>query len=344
MTIITEYLYQLIDTAAIVFIMILLLILNARILGRTKSGKLSGGFIKNAVAIGIVLISIIFLILSLPIDNELKGEIISFLAIIISAGIALSSTTLLGNIIAGLMNNSMKRYKNGDLVKIGEWQGRIIQRRMFHTEMQLEDSNLVTIPNLYIIGQSVKKYRHSNLVVHADVSLGYDIPRAHIEEALIDGATKCGLKDPYVFIMDIGDFSISYRIHGFLHDNSKYFTSRSLLKAHVIDALHAKRIEIVSPGFINHKNVTDQTFIPSNISAADPDINPEEMVFDKAIKSGEIEHKMLILNQIDKQQSILKTKMKGVNAEEKAKLEDAYSHLEKMKEKISNSIEDLGSN
>ena len=339
---ITEYLYQLIDTAAILFIMVLLLILNVRIFNRIKSGKFSGGFLKNTIAIGIVLVSVIFLILSLPIDIGLKGEIISFMAIIISAGIALSSTTLLGNVIAGLMNNSMKRYKNGDLVKIGDWQGRITQRRIFHTEMQLEDSNLVTIPNLYIIGQSVKIYRHSNLVVHADVSLGYDIPRAHIEEALKDAAINCGLKDPYVFIMEIGDFSITYRIHGFLQDNSKYFTSRSLLKAHVIDSLHAKRIEIVSPDFINHRNVADQTFIPRTISPSDPDINPEELVFDKAIKSGEIEHKMLVLTQIDKQQSILKTKMKGTEAEEKERLEKAHAHLEEMKDKISKSIEELG--
>ncbi len=339
---IAEYLYQLIDTAVIILLMILLLIVNAHIFRSVKSGKMSGGLVKGAVAIGIVLISVIFIILSLPIDIHLKGQILSFLAIITSAGIALSSTTLLGNIIAGIMNNTMKRYKNGDLVKIGDWQGRVTQRRMFHTEIQLEDSNLVSIPNLYIIGQSVKLYRHNNLVVQADVSLGYDIPRAHVEEAMKEAVIECGLKDPYMFILELGDYSVTYRIHGFLNDNSKYFTTRSILKAHVMDKLHQHNIEIVSPAFLNRRDVSHEKFIPRNIAAEDPDINPEELVFDKAIKSREIEHKMLVLTQIDKQQSILKTKMKGCTEDEKAKFESAFDHLEKMKEKISKSIEELG--
>ena len=98
----------------------------------------------------IVLIGALVFILSLPIEQNIKGQILSFLGIIISAGIALSSTTVLGNLIAGIMNNSMNRFRNGDLIRVADFQGRVTEKGAFHTEIQLEDSNFMTIPNLFI--------------------------------------------------------------------------------------------------------------------------------------------------------------------------------------------------
>ena len=43
------------------------------------------------------------LVLSLPLPPSEKGNLLSLIGIVLSAAIALSSTTLLGNILAGLM-------------------------------------------------------------------------------------------------------------------------------------------------------------------------------------------------------------------------------------------------
>ena len=278
----------LLGSFAVVMVLVVLLILNSWIFKKIKSIKSYGNVIKNSITTFILFVGILVFILSLPIDKTLKGQILSFLAIIISAGIALSSTTVLGNLIAGIMNNSMNRFRNGDLIKIGDLQGRVTKKSIFHTEIQLEDSNFITIPNLYIATNPVKLTRKTDTVISTSVSLGYDIPRTKIEESLKEAAVSTGLTDPYVYITNLGDYSVLYKIHGFLEDSSKYFSTNSLLNANVMDVLHKKKIEIVSPTFMNQRNANEMTFIPKEIlknEISNDKQLPEDLVFDEAIKS-----------------------------------------------------------
>ena len=218
-----------IEPAVVLIILIILLIVNSWIFKKIKSTTSNGNITKGAIAFFLILTGILVFILDLPIDKSLKGQILGFLGIIISAGIALSSTTVLGNLIAGIMNNSMNRFRNGDLIKIGEFHGKVIRKSIFHTEIQLEDSNFITIPNLYIANNPVKLTRKTNTVISTSVSLGYDISREKIEEALRDAANEIGLSDPYVYIISLGDFSVVYKIHGFLEDSSKYFITSVII-------------------------------------------------------------------------------------------------------------------
>ncbi|NQU34759.1 MAG: mechanosensitive ion channel, partial [Bacteroidetes bacterium] len=307
---------SILEPFGIVMVWILILFLNSWIFKKTKSTKTYSNIIKNSIATFIVFVGTVAFILSLPIDKTLKGQILSFLAIIVSAGIALSSTTVLGNLIAGIMNNSMNRFRNGDLIKIGDFQGRVTKKSIFHTEIQLEDSNFITIPNLYIATNPVKLTRKTDTVISTTVSLGYDISRTKIEESLKEAAVLTGLTDPWVYIINLGDYSVLYKIHGFLADSSKYFSTSSLLNANVMDVLHKKKIEIVSPTFMNQRNVNEKVFIPQEIlknKISNDDQIPEDLVFDKAIKSEKIEKKKEQLEELNKQQGLLSEKQKDLN-------------------------------
>lgn len=329
---------------AVVILLILLLYFNIWVFKRFQSGKSGVIVIRRTIAVMIVFIGSLTFILSLPIERALKGQILSFLGIIISAGIALSSTTVLGNLIAGIMNNAMKRFRNGDLIHVGEVQGRVIKKSMFHTEIQMEDSNFVTIPNLYIATNPVKLTRKTNTVISASVSLGYDVPRSKIEEALKKAATETGLKDPYVYIMELGDFSVVYRIHGFLEDSGKFFSTTSLLKGKVMDTLHDYKIEIVSPTFMNQRRADDTVFIPKQKVKKGTDNNdksPEEMIFDKAIESEVVEKKREYLQQLDTRKTKLKEKIKELKDEaeiEKAKAQ--LGRIEDVKKRLLKNIEE----
>jgi small-conductance mechanosensitive channel len=265
---------SLIEPTVVLFVLIILLGINSWIFKKIKSTTSNGNITKGAISFFLVLIGVLAFILVLPIDKSLKGQIIGFLGIIISAGIALSSTTVLGNMIAGIMNNSMNRFRNGDMIKIGDFHGRVIRKSIFHTEIQLEDSNFITIPNLYIANNPVKLIRKTNTVISTSVSLGYDISREKIEKVLEDAANETGLSDPYVYITNLGDFSVVYKIHGFLEDSSKYFSTTSLLNAKVMDKLHAEKIEIVSPTFMNQRRVDEKEFIPKKVNCR-KDVRPK---------------------------------------------------------------------
>jgi len=337
-----EYIFKIMAPTVVVFLLIILLIFNSWIFKKIKSTSSNGNITRGAISFFLVLIGILAFILVLPIDKTVKSQIVSFFAIIVSAGIALSSTTVLGNLIAGIMNNSMNRFRNGDLIKIGELQGRVTKKSVFHAEIQLEDSNFMTIPNLYIATNPVKLTRKTDTVISTSVSLGYDIPRTKIEDSLKEAAIATGLKDPYVYITNLGDYSVLYKIHGFLEDSSKYFSTTSLLNANVMDKLHAEKIEIVSPTFMNQRRVDEKEFIPKQaVKKAEPidEKSPENLIFDEAIKSEKLETKKDYIKEIDKKQVVLKETLKDLKEDKEIeKIKAKIKRNDEMKERIEKSI------
>ena len=334
----------LIEPTVVLLFLIILLILNSWIFKRIKSTTLNGNITKGAISFFLVLIGVLAFILVLPIDKTLKGQILGFLGIIISAGIALSSTTVLGNLIAGIMNNTMNRFRNGDLIKIGDFHGRVIRKSIFHTEIQLEDSNFITIPNLYIANNPVKLTRKTNTVISTSVSLGYDISREKIEVALRDAADETGLSDPYVYITSLGDFSVVYKIHGFLEDSSKYLSTSSLLNAKVMDKLHAEKIEIISPTFVNQRRVDEKEFISKQVVKEIKPVDgksPEDLIFDEAIKSEKLETKKNYLKEIDKKQKVLKEKLKDLKDDKEIeKIKSTIKRNDEAKVRIEENIKE----
>lgn len=334
----------------IIFVLILfLLMINSWIFKKFKFVKSSGIVVKNIVSVFIILVGLLIFLFSFPIDRALKGQILSFLGIVISAGIALSSTTVLGNLIAGIMNNSMKRFRQGDLIKIENLQGRVTKKSIFHTEIQLEDSNFITIPNLYIATNPVKLTRKTDTVISTSISLGYDIPRIKVEDSLKEAATLTGLTDPYVYITNLGDYSVLYKIHGFLEDSSKYFSTISLLNSNVMDVLHQKKIEIVSPAFMNQRNANEILYIPKETirkktikkKKLEEENLPENLVFDEAIKSEKIEQKKDQIDELDKYKKILFKEKKDLKEENEIEMNKlSIENIDKIKAKVEKSIEE----
>lgn len=250
------------------------------------TGHVVGRQVLIAVIAGILVVT---LILELPIDNEPRGQLLSLLGILVTAAIALSSTTLLGNAMAGFMLRSIRNFRPGDFIVVDGHRGRVSELGLLRTEMQTEQRNLTTFPNLYLVSNPVTVVRASGTFISSTVSLGYDVPRERIEKCLLEATEHAGLTEPFVFVLELGDFSISYRAAGFLEDVKYLISAESKLRECMLDSLHAAGIEIVSPTFMNQRRLEpDQIFIPKGSHRAKPKVDPadearpEERMFDKA--------------------------------------------------------------
>jgi len=155
------------------------------------------------------IVGLLLVILVSPLNDAQKGQLLSLVGLLLSAAIALSSTTFLGNAMAGIMLRAVRSFRTGDYVRVGEHFGRISDRGLVHTEIQTEDRDLMTLPNLYLVTNPVKVIRQSGSIVTADLSLGYDVPRKQIERALLEAATEAELTDPFVHVQELGDFSVT---------------------------------------------------------------------------------------------------------------------------------------
>ncbi len=279
--------------------------------------------------------------ISLPIEQTLKGQIIGLIGIVISAAFAFSSTTLIGNALAGIMNANIKNFHLGDFIRIENNFGRVTKKGLFRTEIQTEDRNLTSLPNLYIANNPLKIIRESGTILSTTVSLGYDVNRSKIETFLLEAAKDSGLTEPFVFITNLGDFSVTYKINGLLTDITKYFTVTSKLNAQVMDHLHKGGIEIVSPNFMNQRQVNDNQFIPEITKESKPvrdEKLPEDLVFDKAIKADKIDEKVESIEKIDEEIKELKSSLK--DGKDKEEISKRIKTLDELKDKIDSNIVD----
>ena len=231
-------------------------------------------------------------IVALPINDALRGQLLSLIGILLSAAIALSSTTFIGNIMAGIMLKVVRNARPGDFITVADLTGRITEMDLLHTEIQTEFRDLVTVPNLYMVTQPLQVVRASGTIITTEVSLGYDVPHSRIEALLCQAAADAGLKDGFVHVRELGDFSVTYRIAGLLEDVQSLISARSTLRKCVLDALHEDGIEIVSPNFMNTRSIADgAVFIPEKTTAPAPaeQTQAEDIVFDKAAEAASVE-------------------------------------------------------
>ena len=231
-------------------------------------------------------------ILALPINDGLRGQLLSLSGILLSAAIALSSTTFIGNIMAGIMLKAVGNARPGDFITVLELTGRITEMGLLHTEIQTEFRDLVTVPNLHMVTHPMKVVRSSGTIVTAEVSLGYDVPRRSAERILMQATEQAGLKEGYVQVRELGDYSISYRVAGLLENVKSMISARSALREAMIDGLHDAGIEIVSPNFMNTRALQPgQPVIPEKAKVQDvaPKTQAEDIAFDKADDAANIE-------------------------------------------------------
>jgi len=285
-----DLLVNFIPTLVIIALTLLLL----KLLGRRRAVEVEGErFRDQLLSLMTIIAALIGVALVLPIEPSVRGQLLTLLGLLLTAIITLSSTTIAANATAGFMMRSLRTFSAGDFIQVGDYFGRVTEQDLFHTEIQTEDRDLLTIPNVYLAANPVKVVHASGTVISAEVSLGYDVDNRHAEKALLAAAAAAELADPFVYILSLGDFSIVYRIAGRLDNVKQILSVRSNLRRQMIDHLHLNNIEVVSPGFMNQRQVTESVLperrhLPANAEANSRDGSAADQVFDKAEKAQQI--------------------------------------------------------
>ncbi|GAB4343882.1 MAG: mechanosensitive ion channel [Calditrichia bacterium] len=335
MTTFAQTLFDLLPTLATALIVFMFLAgLNYLLLGRSPEMGNDRKLPRQLIMFGLTMAGVIAIVLTLPIVESSKNQIISLLGVLLSGTIALSSTTIVSNAMAGIMLRITRPFRIGDFIRTADLFGRVSERGLLDTEIQTEYRELVSVPNTQLITNPVTVIRSSGTIISASLSLGYDIHHSTIEQLLIKAATEVGLQDAFVQIIDLGDFSVTYRVNGLLLEPKNMITTKSNLFRSILDTLHGNDIEIVSPNFMNQRLLDKERKIlaaPQRKSAKKKkETQAEEIVFDKAEQAEQLEGAVETLkNDIES----LKEKAKDTSLDEKSRLKD----------KIENKKEDLKS-
>lgn len=327
-------------------LVIIVLVITHRALNRQAQRTSGKRFRNQLIMAGVSFIGVLVVIVVLPVDAGVRGQLLTLVGIIISVTISLSSSTFLGNAMAGIMLKSTRNFRSGDFVQVGDHVGRVTERGLFHTEIQTPNRDLTTLPNLFLATSAVTVMRASGTIVDATVSLGYDVPHRQIEGLLVKAAEACELKDAFVQITDLGDYSVTYRVAGLLEDTKRLLTFRSRLRRAVLDSLHGDGIEIVSPAFMNVRDYAgEQRFMARperhdvSPEGADADV---DVVFDKAEEAESLENMQARLAEMQQKAVDLQEKLKAADKDAKPGIEKELEAVGRVVTRLQQRIEAAG--
>ena len=248
-------------------------------------------FPRQMVVFVIILVLLIAVALTLPVSESSRNQLLALIGVLVSGVIAFSSTTIVANLMSGLVIRFNKPFKTGDFIRCNDYFGRVSEKGLLDTEIQTEQRDLIHIANSYLVNNPVSVIRSSGTLITANISIGYDVHHTSVTEALTKAVFEAGLEEGYVQVSEPGDFSVSYRVAGLLKEVKSVLTARSNLHKAILDTLHNSDIEIMSPNFIAQRPTeATQKFIakvPTNVpsktrASVEDDDAQEAIAFDKA--------------------------------------------------------------
>jgi len=267
-------------------------------------------FPRQIVMLGLTLVCLVAIVLSLPISESSRNGLIRLIGLLASGTLAFSSTTVVANLMAGILLRVTKPFGIGDFIRVGDHFGRVSERGLLETEIQSESRELVAIPNTYLISHPVTTIRSSGTIIALTLSLGYDVHHSRVEPLLVKAAQESGLEEPFVHILELGNHSVTYRVSGFLKEVKWLITARSNLSRSVLDVLHGQGIEIMSPSYMGQRKLADEMKIvppAGKEKASGTPVIAENIVFDKAEQAEQKEkEEQELVGTIQKLESSLK--------------------------------------
>lgn len=176
-----------------------------------------------------------------------------FVGLIVSLG----SSTVIGNVIAGLVITYMRPYKVGDRIKLNDTTGNVVEKTPFVTRLRTPKNEVVTIPNSFIMSSHTVNYSESarryGLIIHTTVTIGYDAPWRQVHQLLINAArlTPGVLEHPKPFVLEteLSDYYPCYQINAYIKDADNYGPIMSDLHQNIQDIFNEAGVEIMSPHY-----------------------------------------------------------------------------------------------
>jgi len=187
-------------------------------------------------------------------DSEAFKGISLFIGVLISLG----STSMLSNVLAGYTMIYRRAFRVGDLVKIGNTLGYVMEMRLLVTHIRSLKNEDVIIPNSQILNNEVINYsslaKQHGLILHTCVGIGYEVPWRQVEAMLLLAAERTqGLdesKTPFIVQKSLGDFAVTYELNVYVNNTDNMMRLYSVLHRNILDVFNEYEVQIMTPAYI----------------------------------------------------------------------------------------------
>ena len=196
-----------------------------------------------------------------------KSGVFQGISVFIGLIVSLGSSTVIGNVIAGLVITYMRPFKLGDRIQLNDTTGNVIEKTPLLTRIKTPKNEVVTIPNSFIMSSHTVNYsasaREYGLIIHSEVTIGYDVPWRQVHQLLIEAAlnTPGVIDDPRPFVLEtsLSDWYPVYQINAYIREADKLAQIYSDLHQNIQDRFNEAGIEIMSPHYMAMRDGNEST-------------------------------------------------------------------------------------
>ena len=196
-----------------------------------------------------------------PLLPSSNSEVFQGVSVFIGIIVSLGSSSIIGNVMAGMVMTYMRPFHVGDFIKYGDTEGFVIEKTMLVTRIRTRKNDVITIPNSNLMTSQTSNYtfaaQNFGIVVHTKVTIGYDVRWQEIRQLLLDAAhaTK-GLRqhpEPFVLVTALDDYYVEYEVNAYTNQYEKLSLIYSELHHNILDSFHSNGVEIMSPHIYAHR-------------------------------------------------------------------------------------------
>jgi small-conductance mechanosensitive channel len=187
-------------------------------------------------------------------DSPAFKGITIFLGVLFSLG----SSSVISNYIAGYTMTYRRAFRVGDRIKVNDITGDVIEIRLLVTHLRTIKNEEVIVPNSTILNSHIVNYsslaREKGLILHTEVTIGYDAPWRQVHAMLLAAAerTERLLKNPppYVLQKSLDDFYVRYELNAYTDAPHMMANIYSELHKNIQDCFNEYGVQIMSPHYV----------------------------------------------------------------------------------------------
>jgi small-conductance mechanosensitive channel len=203
------------------------------------------------------LVVAIALVAAFPYIPGSSSPVFRGLSIFVGFLVSLGSTSLVTNIVSGIVLTYSRGLRIGDRVQIGETIGDVVDRTILVTRIRTIKNVVITIPNVIVMQNEIVNFsaeaRHNGLILHTSVTIGYDSPWRQVQQLLINSALDTQFilnnPEPYVLKTSLNDHYVTYELNAFTSSPTEMDDIYSELHQNILDNFNRAKVEIMSPTY-----------------------------------------------------------------------------------------------
>jgi small-conductance mechanosensitive channel len=198
-----------------------------------------------------------------------KSQFFQGFSVFVGALITFGSTATIGNMVSGTVLTYTRAFRIGDMVRIGDNAGVVIEKTLLVTRLVTPKNEEVSVPNGSVLSSSILNYSaraQDGLALGLKAGIGYDVDWRKVRELMLEGARATegvlAAPAPQVLQVELGDYAVTYELRVFTNEPVVMFRTLSELRANVLDSFNRAGVEIMTPSILAHRDASQLAVPP----------------------------------------------------------------------------------